>query len=157
MALQTVPEIEKQIREAETTVFEAENVMSNLLKLFKYLKTNLIIVKLFLQALAGARSNAEGARLNAQKAQEKYAEQASRDADTIRRLANETKTAAHKLRGEADHLNGRVVVTENRISKLSDLAKKDNSLSDEAKEKVRKSVKRKIVKNKIDINRLFQF
>lgn len=44
--------------------------------------------------------------------------------------------AARKLRGEADHLNGRVVVTENRIEKLKDLAKKDDSLTDEAKEKV---------------------
>lgn len=44
--------------------------------------------------------------------------------------------AARKLRGEADLLNGRVMTTENRIEKLEDLVKKDDSLTDEAKEKV---------------------
>lgn len=95
-----------------------------------------------IQALQGARSNAEEARLNAHEAQEKYAEQASKDADIIRRKANETKAAAHQLRGEADHLNGRVVVTENRIAKLGDAVKEDNALTDEAKEKVNKLIGR---------------
>lgn len=89
-----------------------------------------------LQALSGARQNADEARQNAQEAQEKYAEQASKDAEIIRRKANETKSAAHQLRGEADRLNGRVVVTENRITKLSDNIKEDNALTEEAKEKV---------------------
>jgi len=112
LALQTVPEIEKQIRDADETVQGAED------------------------ALSGAHYNAEEARKNAQEAQEKYAEQASKDSETIRRKANDTKTSAHKLRGEADHLNGRVVVTENRILKLEGLGKKDDVLTDEAKEKV---------------------
>lgn len=88
------------------------------------------------QALAGAYSNAEEARKNAQEAQVKYAEQASEDADIIRHKANDTKTAARKLRGEADALNNRVVVTENRIENFEELAKKDDSLTEEAKEKV---------------------
>lgn len=66
----------------------------------------------------------------------KYAEQASDDADIIRHKANDTKTAARKLRGEADALNNRVVVTENRIEDFEELAKKDDSLTEEAKEKV---------------------
>lgn len=89
-----------------------------------------------LQALAGAYSNAEEARKNAQEAQVKYAEQASQDADIIRHKANDTKTAARKLRGEADALNNRVVVTESRIENFEELAKKDDSLTEEAKEKV---------------------
>lgn len=111
--------------------------------------------------MAGARSNAEEARQIAQEAQIKYAEQASKDADIIRRNANETKTAAHQLRSEADHLNGRVVVTENRISKLSDAVKEDNALTDEAKEKVnphmgnmKTAEKRKIIKTKMAFFRL---
>lgn len=44
------------------------------------------------------------------------------------------------MRGEADHLNGRVVVTENRIAKLGDAVKEDNALTDEAKEKVNKLI-----------------
>lgn len=80
--------------------------------------------------------NAVNAHRNAQDAQEKYAEQASNDADAIRRQANETKSAAHTLRSEADHLNGRVVATENRLSQISNSAHQDNSLTDEAKEKV---------------------
>lgn len=44
--------------------------------------------------------------------------------------------AAQQLRGEADQLNGRVVVTENRVAKLSDAVKEDIALTDEAKEKV---------------------
>lgn len=91
---------------------------------------------LWIQALFDASSNAEGARLNAHDAQEKYAEQASKEAHVIRQKANETKAAAHQLRGEADHLNGRVVVTENRIAKLGDAVKADNDLTEEAKEKV---------------------
>lgn len=91
---------------------------------------------MLLQALNGAHQNAEEARINAQTAQKKYAEQASSDADLIRQKANETKMVARKLRGEADLLNGRVMTTENRIEKLEDLAKKDDSLTDEAKEKV---------------------
>lgn len=90
-----------------------------------------------LQALAGARSNAEEAHRNAQEAQEKYAEQASDDADAIRRQANETKSAARTLRSEADHLNGRVAGTEHRISQLRNLAQQDIVLTEEAKEKVR--------------------
>lgn len=97
---------------------------------------NKLLFSFLFKALAGARSNAREARQNAQEAQIKYAEQASKDADIIRRNANETKTAAHQLRSEADHLNGRVVVTENRIAKLSDAVKEDNALTDEAKEKV---------------------
>lgn len=111
LALATVPNIEQQIQDAQTTINEAENDLS------------------------GAHTNAEEARRNAQEAQEKYAEQASNDADIIRRKANDTKMAARKLRGESDHLNGRVVVTEDRIQKLENLAKKDDSLTDEAKEK----------------------
>lgn len=37
-------------------------------------------------------------------------------------------------------MNGRVVVTENRIAKLNEVAHKDNALTDEAKEKVRSSL-----------------
>lgn len=107
---------------------------------FDLFKTDFIEYFHKIQALQGARSNAEEARLNAHEAQEKYAEQASKDADIIRRKANETKAAAHQLRGEADHLNGRVVVTENRIAKLGDAVKEDNALTDEAKEKVNKFI-----------------
>lgn len=40
------------------------------------------------------------------------------------------------MRGEADALNNRVVVTESRIENFEELAKKDDSLTEEAKEKV---------------------
>lgn len=44
--------------------------------------------------------------------------------------------AARDLRGESDQLNNRVTTTDAKIGKFEDLAKKDDSLTIEAKEKV---------------------
>lgn len=89
-----------------------------------------------MQAIIGAKSNAEEARRNAQEAQEKYAEQASTEAEAIRHKANETKAAAQRLSEEADRLSGRLVFTQDKITKLTMAVKGDNELTDEAKEKV---------------------
>ncbi|XP_016934621.2 laminin subunit gamma-1 [Drosophila suzukii] len=111
-ALQTVPNIEKDIQNAKSLISQAE------------------------EALDGANKNANEAKKNAQEAQLKYAEQASKDAELIRRKANETKVAARNLRDEADQLNHRVKLTEMDIFKLEESSTKDDNLVDDAKRKV---------------------
>lgn len=112
LALGTVPEINEQIQEAIRTVKKAE------------------------EALSGANINAEEAKRNAEEAQKKYAEQASKEAEKIRLEANNTKTAANKLYSEADHLSGRVVITDDRITRFEGISKKDDDLTQEARVKV---------------------
>lgn len=112
MALGTVSQIKEQIENAIETVEKAE------------------------EALSGANVNAEEAKRNAEEAQKKYAEQASKEAEKIRLEANNTKTAANKLYSEADHLSGRVVITDDRISRFEGISKKDDDLTQEARVKV---------------------
>ncbi|XP_075230002.1 laminin subunit gamma-1 isoform X2 [Lycorma delicatula] len=111
-ALQTVPEIERLIKEAQEKTTNAQ------------------------EALAGAESNAENARNVAQDAQQKYAEQASKEADEIRKSAEETKEEAGKLRDEADNLAGRVAVTASKLKGLEEQASTESTVIDKAKEKV---------------------
>lgn len=112
LALDTVPQIKEQIDNAILTVENAE------------------------EALSGANKNAEEAKRNAEEAQKTYAELASKEAEKIRLEANDTKTAANKLYSEADHLSGRVVITDDRINRFEVISKKDDQLTEDARVKV---------------------
>lgn len=111
-ALESVPKIEEEIRNANVLNSKAE------------------------RALVGAQANANSAKKNAEDAQKKYAEEASKEAGEIQKKANDTKSEAKKLRVEADQLGGRVSTTAKRLDDLERKSTEDEDLAKEAKEKV---------------------
>lgn len=130
-ALSSVPHIEAEILNTERMIQETDMVSYRC-----SCSSNEFTFVTLLQAIQDAFANANQAKVNAETAQQKYAETASKDAEEIRQDANNTKEEARKLASEADQLAGRVVATGNKIEKLKSAARKDDELTEQAKQSV---------------------
>jgi len=131
--LRTLQEFDQQVQDSK---YKAEDALASVPEIRQLIADAQNKTDDARRALIGAEYNAQIARDTAQEAQQKYAEQASEEADLIRQGADQTKNDAGKVRDEAEALEGRVVLTANKIKVLETLAAQDEGLTTEVKNKV---------------------
>ncbi|CAB3367583.1 Hypothetical predicted protein [Cloeon dipterum] len=88
------------------------------------------------EAITDAEQHSKAANDAASEALKEYAARAVEEAEEIKEAAEDTRKQAEGLRNEADELSAKVAVTGSNVQKLEEQSVQDETLTNEAKEKV---------------------